>query len=88
MFLKQVTVCVTRILASAIAMVHQSGARVRAPAAERQKVNAALAAALADESVAAKLEAMTSEVALADVASMAGPILAGQVKGRTVVDCR
>ena len=60
---------------------------VMAPAAERAKVNGALAEALADATVAAKLDAMTSEVALADVASMAGPILAGQVKGRTVVNC-
>ena len=34
-----------------------------------------------------KLDAMTSEVALADVADLAGAILAGQVKGRTVVRC-
>lgn len=34
-----------------------------------------------------KLEALTTEVALADVAGLAGDILAGQVKGRTVVAC-
>ncbi len=35
----------------------------------------------------AKLEALTTEVALAEVAALAPEILAGQVKGRTVVAC-
>ncbi len=35
-----------------------------------------------------KLESMTGEVALADVVDLAKPILAGQVRGRTVVACR
>ncbi|MDH3294050.1 MAG: oxidoreductase [Acidimicrobiia bacterium] len=37
---------------------------------------------------AEKLDSMTSEVALADVASLASDILAGRVKGRTVVRCQ
>jgi acrylyl-CoA reductase (NADPH) len=36
----------------------------------------------------AKLDAMTTEVPLAEVAALAGPILAGKVKGRTVVATR
>ena len=43
--------------------------------------------ALASSLDADKLESMTAEVALADVTELAGPILAGQVKGRTVVRC-
>lgn len=35
----------------------------------------------------AKLDALTTEVALANLASLAPEILAGQVKGRTVVNC-
>ena len=43
--------------------------------------------ALADSIDADKLESITSEVALADVVELAPRILAGQVKGRTVVRC-
>jgi acrylyl-CoA reductase (NADPH) len=45
-------------------------------------------AALADALDAEKLDSMTSEVALSDVASLASDILAGRIKGRTVVRCR
>jgi len=44
-------------------------------------------AAIADAMDADKLDSMTTEVPLADIASMASDILAGQVKGRTVVRC-
>ena len=37
---------------------------------------------------AAKLESLTTEVGLADVAALAPEILAGKVKGRVVVSCR
>ena len=43
--------------------------------------------AVADAIDADKLDSMTTEVPLADVASLASDILAGQVKGRTVVRC-
>ncbi len=43
--------------------------------------------ALAESMDADKLESMTSEVALAEVVELAPRILAGQVRGRTVVRC-
>jgi acrylyl-CoA reductase (NADPH) len=43
---------------------------------------------LADEMPAALLEEMTTEVALSAVPAMADAILAGQVRGRTVIDVR
>ena len=61
---------------------------VMASAEARGRVNARLADALADEALSAKLDSLTSEVALADVSSLAPEILAGQVKGRVVVACR
>lgn len=59
---------------------------VMCPSDRRIQVWDRIGAALSDESVAAKLETMTSEVALADVTALASEILAGQVKGRTVVN--
>ncbi len=56
---------------------------VQCPFEQRVQVWAALAEALDAD----KLESMTSEVALADVVELAPRILAGQVKGRTVVNC-
>ena len=54
---------------------------------ERHRVHARLGDVLADGEMRAKLDGLTSDVALADVASLAPEILAGQVKGRVVVDC-
>ncbi|MEM7095795.1 MAG: MDR family oxidoreductase [Actinomycetota bacterium] len=51
----------------------------------RQRVNARLAQTLAVDGVKDKLDSLTTEVALADVATLAPDILAGQVKGRVVV---
>jgi acrylyl-CoA reductase (NADPH) len=56
---------------------------VQCPYEHRVEIWQALAAAVDAD----KLDAMTSEVALADVTDLAKPILAGQVKGRTVVRC-
>lgn len=56
---------------------------VMCPAPERNAVWERMASVMDGE----KLDALTSEVALADVAGLAGDILAGQVKGRTVVRC-
>lgn len=55
---------------------------VMAPATERAKIWRRLAADLPTE----KLDAATSVVGLADVIGLADEILAGKVKGRTVVD--
>lgn len=60
---------------------------VMASAESRGRVNARLAEALADEALRAKLDSLTSEVALADVGGLAPEILAGNVKGRVVVAC-
>ncbi len=57
---------------------------VQCPYDERIAVWEALAGAVDVD----KLESMTSEVALPDVVELASKILAGQVKGRTVVRCR
>ena len=57
---------------------------VQCPYDTRVAVWSAMAEALDAE----KLDSMTSEVALVDVASLASDILAGQVKGRTVVRCQ
>ena len=57
---------------------------VQCPYDTRMEVWSALADAIDGD----KLESMTTEVALADVASLASDILAGQVKGRTVVRCQ
>jgi len=61
---------------------------VMATAETRQRVNVRLAQVLADTDLQARLDAMTTEVALADVAELAPQILAGRVKGRVVVACR
>ncbi len=60
---------------------------VQCPQAHRLAVWTRVAEAL-DGGAAGALEDLTSEVALADVAELAPAILAGQVKGRTVVRCR
>ena len=54
----------------------------------RQGVNERLGQILADDALSSRLDAMTTEVPLADVAGLAPRILAGQVKGRVVVACR
>lgn len=59
---------------------------VQCPREERLAIWDRLATAMAG--TADKLESMTSEVGLADVAGLAPEILAGKVKGRTVVACR
>jgi len=61
---------------------------VMASAETRQRVNVRLAQVLADPDVQARLDALTTEVPLADVPELAPQILAGQVKGRVVVACR
>ncbi len=58
---------------------------VMCPGPERQRIWARMADVLDAPGVADKLESLTTDVPLADIASMAGDILAGQVKGRTVV---
>ncbi|MEM9564358.1 MAG: MDR family oxidoreductase [Actinomycetota bacterium] len=60
---------------------------VMCPAEPRQRVWDRVAEVVADDGFATRLEAMTSEVALGDVANLAADILAGQVKGRMVVAC-
>jgi len=60
---------------------------VMAPIDSRQRVNGRLAEVLGIDGVKDRLESMTTEVALADVAALAPEILAGQVKGRVVVNC-
>lgn len=60
---------------------------VMAPLDERERVIARLAEVLAVDGVAARLDSMTTETALGEVAALAPQILAGQVKGRVVVDC-
>ena len=42
---------------------------------------------IADVADSAKLDALTTEVALADVPDLAPAILAGKVQGRTIVRC-
>ena len=61
---------------------------VMCPSDHRQRVWGRVAQVLADGEVAARLDAMTGEVALDAVSSLAPDILAGQVKGRVVVACR
>lgn len=56
---------------------------VQCPMPTRERVWARIAELLDDD----KLESLTSEVALEDVAGLADDILAGQIKGRTVVRC-
>ncbi len=60
---------------------------VMCPPEPRQRVWGRVAEVLADEAIAARLGAMTTDVALGEVASLAPEILAGQVKGRVVVAC-
>ena len=61
---------------------------VMCPTEHRGRVWGRVAEVLNDGDLAARLDAMTTEVALADVAGLASDILAGQVKGRVVVACR
>ncbi|MGH1504474.1 MAG: MDR family oxidoreductase [Acidimicrobiales bacterium] len=63
---------------------------VQCPRDERLVIWDRLATAMADAAggTAEKLETMTSEVGLDEVAALAPEILAGKVKGRTVVACR
>ena len=61
---------------------------VMCPSDHRRRVWGRVAEVLADGEVAARLDAMTGEVALDAVSSLAPDILAGQVKGRVVVACR
>ncbi len=61
---------------------------VMCPAEHRQRVWGRVAEVLADGDLAARLDAMTSEVGLDGVSGLAPDILAGQVKGRVVVACR
>ncbi len=58
---------------------------VMCPTSRRVEVWDRIAAALSDSKVADHLESMTSEVDLSEVSALAPQILAGQVKGRTVV---
>lgn len=60
---------------------------VMAPIETRQRVNTRLAQVLSVDGVKDRLDSMTTAVALADVAELAPQILAGQVKGRVIVDC-
>ena len=60
---------------------------VMASSEARGRVNARLGEVLSDDAMRAKLDSLTTEVALADVATLAPEILAGQVKGRVVVAC-
>ncbi len=54
----------------------------------RRAVNIRLAQALGDEALRARLDEMTTEVTLAEVAELAPKILGGEVAGRVVVACR
>lgn len=62
---------------------------VMCPAEHRVEIWDRMAAVLAaDAGNAAKLDSIATEVPLADVAELAPEILAGKVKGRTIVACR
>lgn len=61
---------------------------VMCPAPHRARVWGRIAEVLSDGGLAERFEAMTTEVALADVGGLGADILAGQVKGRVVVACR
>lgn len=61
---------------------------VMAPHSERIAVWDRVAQVVAPSAAAEKLDSLTSEVGLADLAALAPQILAGQVKGRTVVATR
>ncbi len=61
---------------------------VMAPRSERIAVWDRVAQVVAPTAAADKLDSLTSEVGLADLAALAPQILAGQVKGRTVVATR
>ncbi|MEM7272221.1 MAG: MDR family oxidoreductase [Actinomycetota bacterium] len=58
---------------------------VMCPAPQRERIHGRLAEILADDAFGARLDAMTTEVPLADVLALAPDILAGKVKGRVVV---
>ena len=60
---------------------------VMCPPEQRRRVNQRLAQVLSDEAARDRLESLTTEVPLAGVQELAPQILAGQVKGRVVVDC-
>lgn len=61
---------------------------VMCPTEHRRRVWGRIADVLNDGDLAARFEAMTTEVPLADITGLAADILAGQVKGRVVVACR